>query len=261
MALASKSTLIFWKATEIFHTADLSIDLAFLELFVPDGRLTNPAPTAQLAFLRLNISVLESERPHQRPQDSKLPLQLSQRGIGFRNVGRKPRSEQGHQKGGEERAAPNLVSAGIFQTHLSSVASRNPPKTVHFSFSQTSQRRSDLYPKRGRMPSSRPAAAGLGRERGRQYIFLLQFCSGRCSPRGPASRRNSGLAGELSINHPGECLGQQGENSHSFPRDHTTATECDVCANKSSAASCLQGSFVCSCMLKNSPLLLHTGLC
>jgi hypothetical protein len=33
------------------------------------------------------------------------------------------------------------------------------------------------------------------------------------------------LAGELSINHPGECLGQRGEKSHSFPRDHTAATE------------------------------------
>lgn len=80
----------------------------------------NPAPTAWLAFLRLNISALECERPHQRPQDSR-PLQLSQRGIAFRNVGRKPRSEQKHQKDGVERAAPNPVSAGIFQTHLSSV--------------------------------------------------------------------------------------------------------------------------------------------
>lgn len=115
----------------------MSIDLAFLELFVPDGHLLNPAPTARLAFLRLNISALECERPHQRPQDSR-PLQLSQRGIAFRNVGRKPRSEQKHQKDGVERAAPNPVSAGIFQTHLSSVVSLNPTKIVQFSFTRAS---------------------------------------------------------------------------------------------------------------------------
>lgn len=98
----------------------------------------NPAPTARLAFLRLNISALECERPHQRRQDSRLPLQLSQRGIAFRNVGRKPRSEQKHQKDRVERAAPNLVSAGIFQTHLSSVAALNPTKIVQFSFTRAS---------------------------------------------------------------------------------------------------------------------------
>lgn len=146
---------------------------------------------------------------------------------------------------------------GIFQINLYSTASLNSLKMCSFPLAV----KSGSYPKRGRIPSSRPAAAALRREKGRQYIFLLQFCSGRCAPRGPASRRNSVLAGELSINHPGECLGQQGEKSHSFPRDHTAATECNVSANKSSAASWLQGSFVCSCMLKNSSLQLHTGLC
>lgn len=62
-------------------------------------------------------------------------------------------------------------------------------------------------------------------EKEEDNTFSCPVCGGRCTPRVMASRGNWGLAGELSINHPGECPWQQGENSHSFPQDCAVATK------------------------------------
>lgn len=62
-------------------------------------------------------------------------------------------------------------------------------------------------------------------EKEEDNTFSRSVCGGRCTPRVMASRRNWGLAGELSINHPGECPWQQGENSHSFPQDCAAAAK------------------------------------
>lgn len=98
------------------------------------------------------------------------------------------------KQGGEiSPPPPNLVSGWDFSSQSLQDCISEPAENVQFSFTPASQRCSGSYPKRGRMPSSRPAAAALRRKRGRQYIFLLRFCSGRCAPRGPASRRNSRL--------------------------------------------------------------------
>lgn len=221
----------------------------------------NSAPTAPFAFPSGEASLLLNARG---PTSSLgIPgyhrsCRSARCAVAFRNVGRKPYIKGGTRQAGKKEQPPKLVSGGDFSNQSPQYCF--PEFTEMCSFPLSGE--SSSYPKRGRIPSSRPAAAALRRERGRQYIFLLQFCPGRCAPRGPASRRNSVLAGELSINHPGECLGQRGEKSHSFPRDHTAATDPSVSAKKSSAASCLQGSFVCSCMLKNNgSLQIHTGLC
>lgn len=95
----------------------LSIDLAFRELFVPDGCLMNSAPTARVAFPSGEASRLLNARG----PTSVLGIpgyhcscRRTQGAVAFRNVGRKPYGKGGTRQAGERERPPKLMSGGDF---------------------------------------------------------------------------------------------------------------------------------------------------
>lgn len=116
----------------------LSIDLAFRELFVPDGRLMNSAPTARFAFpsgeeasLLLNArgptSVL-------RILDYQRSCRSAQGAAVFRNVGRKPYMKRGNRQAGKTERPPKLVRRGDFSNQSLQYSFPESAENVPFSF-------------------------------------------------------------------------------------------------------------------------------
>lgn len=115
----------------------LSIDLAFRELFVPDGRLMNSAPTAPFAFPSGEASLLLNARG----PTSSLGIPGYHRScrsercaVAFRNVGRKPYIKGGTRQAGKKEQPPKLVSGGDFSNQSPQYCFPEFTENVQFSF-------------------------------------------------------------------------------------------------------------------------------